>query len=317
MGKMVVIAIGGNAILQPDESGSVEEQLENIRITCGHIANMVQEGYDVVITHGNGPQVGNILLRNEIAEGIAPVMPMDVCVAESQGQIGYMIQQSLINELEKLGIEAKAISLITQVVVDAEDEAFENPTKPIGPYYPEGEAERLAKEKGWTLMEDRVRQGYRRVVPSPEPQKILESETIERLLKGDEGKEVVIAAGGGGVPVVKTEHGYAGVEAVVDKDLASQVLATSIKADLMIMLTDVDFVAIDFGKPKQRELSKMSVAEAKAFLSQGHFPPGSMGPKIISAIRFLEKGGEEVIITTPENLKKALDGEKGTKIILG
>jgi carbamate kinase len=317
MGKMAVIAIGGNAILQPEEGGSAESQLENIKLTCRHIVEMMKEGYNVVITHGNGPQIGNILLRNEIAEGIAPVMPMDVCVAESQGQIGYMIQQSLLNELQSQGISANAVSLITQVVVNAEDDAFENPTKPIGPYYPEGEAERLAKEKGWTMMEDRVRNGYRRVVPSPEPQKILESEIIKGFLMGNRRKEVVIAAGGGGVPVVKTEHGFLGVEAVVDKDLASQVLGTSINANLLIMLTDVDFVAINFGSPQQKYLRNMSVAEAKGYLSEGHFPPGSMGPKIISAIRFLENGGEEVIITTPENLKKSLDGEMGTRLVLG
>jgi len=317
MGKMALIAIGGNAILQSDEFGSAEEQLENIRITSGHIANMLQKGFDVVITHGNGPQVGNILLRNEIAEGIVPAMPMDVCVAESQGQIGYMIQQSLINELAQLSIKARVTSLITQVVVDAQDEAFENPTKPIGPYYPEGEAERLAKEKGWTMMEDKAREGYRRVVPSPDPIEIVESETIKRLAQGDEGKEIVIAAGGGGVPVVKTEMGLKGVEAVVDKDLASQVLATSIKANLLIMLTDVEKVAINFGKPEQEDLSEMSVAKAKKYLREGHFPPGSMGPKIVSAIRFLEKGGEEVIITTSENLEKALSGEKGTRIAPG
>lgn len=317
MGKMALIAIGGNAILQPDEDGSAEEQLKNIMITCGHIANMIQKGYKVVITHGNGPQVGNILLRNEIAEGITPAMPMDVCVAESQGQIGYMIQQSLINKLSKLGIRVRATSLITQVVVDEKDEAFENRTKPIGPYYPEGEAERLAKEKGWTMMEDKAREGYRRVVPSPEPMEIVESEMIKRLVQGDEGGDIVIAAGGGGVPVVKTEQGYKGVEAVVDKDMASQVLATSINSDLLIMLTDVDKVAINFGKPEHKDLSQMSLSEAKGYLREGHFPPGSMGPKIISAIRFLEKGGEMVIITTPENLENALRGEEGTRIVPG
>ena len=317
MGKMVIIAIGGNAILQSDEFGSAEEQLENIRITSNHIANMLQKGYDVVITHGNGPQVGNILLRNEIAEGISPAMPMDVCVAESQGQIGYMIQQSLVNKLAELSVKARVTSLITQVVVNAQDEAFENPTKPIGPYYPEGEAERLAKEKGWTMMEDKAREGYRRVVPSPEPLEIVESKTIKRLAQGDEGREIVIAAGGGGVPVVRTEIGLKGVEAVVDKDLASQVLATSIKANLLIMLTDVEKVAINFGKPEQEDLSEISVTQAKKYLREGHFPPGSMGPKIVSAIRFLEKGGEEVIITTPENLEKALSGEKGTRIVPG
>lgn len=317
MGKMAVIAIGGNAILEADETGSAKSQFENIRLTSQHIANLVKNGYNVVITHGNGPQVGNILLRNEIADGIAPVMPMDVCVAESQGQIGYMIQQSLLNELAILGISARVISLVTQVVVDPEDDAFENPTKPIGPYYPEGEAERLAKEKKWTMMEDKARQGYRRVVPSPEPIEIVEGETIKRLVSNGEGEDIIIAAGGGGVPVIKTENGYKGTEAVVDKDLASQVLASSIKADILIMLTDIEQVAIYFGSPKQENLSQMNVSEAKKFLTQGHFPPGSMGPKIVSAIRFLEKGGQMVIITTPENLEDALEGKAGTSILPG
>jgi carbamate kinase len=278
---------------------------------------MMKKGYNVVITHGNGPQVGNILLRNEIADGITPSMPMDVCVAESQGQIGYMIQQSLVNRLNHLGITARVISLVTQVIVDAEDEAFENPTKPIGPYYPEVEAQRLAKEKGWTMMEDKAREGYRRVVPSPEPIEIVESETIIKLLQGEEDREIIIAAGGGGVPVIRTKEGLKGVEAVVDKDLASQVLATSIRAHLLVMLTDVDKVAINYGKPDQKNLNELTLIEAKNYLKEGHFPPGSMGPKVLSAIRFIENGGEESIITTPENLEKALAGERGTRIVPG
>jgi carbamate kinase len=277
---------------------------------------MIQRGYKIVITHGNGPQVGNILLRNEIAEGIAPPMPMDVCVAESQGQIGYMIQQSLANKLDEMGIVGRVTAIVTQVIVDEEDDAFEHPTKPIGPYYPEPEAEKLAKEKGWAMMEDRARGGYRRVVPSPEPVEIVESETIKRLAQGDEGAEILIAAGGGGVPVVKTVSGYKGVEAVVDKDLASQVLASSINADSLIMLTDVPKVALNFGKSEQEDLSQITSAEAQKYLREGHFPPGSMGPKIVAAIRFLEKGGKEVIITVPENLT-ALSDENVTIIVPG
>lgn len=316
-GKMAVIAIGGNAILQPDEDGSFEKQLANLNITCEGIVNMLKDGYRVIVTHGNGPQVGNILLRNEIAEGIIPAMPMDVCVAESQGQIGYMIQQSLANKLKKLDINVGVVAVITQVVVDENDDAFEQPTKPIGPYYPEDEAQRLAKEKGWLMMEDRARGGYRRVVPSPEPIEILESQTIGRLLKGGKERDIIIAAGGGGVPVMRTDQGLKGVEAVVDKDLASEVLASSIDADLLIMLTDVDKVAINFGKPEQEDLTELSVTDAETYLREGHFPPGSMGPKILSAIRFLERGGEEVIITTPENLENALSGNEGTRIVLG
>ncbi len=312
-----MIAIGGNAILQPDEDGSAEKQLENLAITSDQIAIMIQKGYQVVITHGNGPQVGNILLRNEIAEGIVPPMPMDICVAESQGQIGYMIQQSLKNKLNKMGIKGRVTAIVTQVVVDESDDAFEVPTKPIGPYYPEAEAMKLAKEKGWAMMEDSARGGYRRVVPSPEPLEIVESETIKRLAQGDEGAEILIAAGGGGVPVIRTEDGYKGVEAVVDKDLASQVLATSIKADLLIMLTDVEKAALNFGKPEQKDLSEMTLTEAKKYLREGHFPPGSMGPKIVAAIRFLENGGKETIIAKPENLNNALSGENATRIVPG
>ncbi|UCE75485.1 MAG: carbamate kinase [Methanomassiliicoccales archaeon] len=314
---MALIAIGGNAIQRPDENGSAAGQLDNISIASGQIAKMIKEGYNVVITHGNGPQVGNILLKNEIADGITPSMPMDVCVAESQGQIGYLIQQSLLNQLSKLGIEAQTTSLITQVLVDEKDDALENPTKPIGPYYPEDEAQRLAKEKGWTMMEDKARQGYRRVVASPEPKEIVEGDIIKKLLEGDLGINIIIAAGGGGIPVIRTKDGLKGVEAVVDKDLASFLLANDINADLLIMLTDVEKVAINFGKPEQEDISELTISEAKKYLKEGHFPPGSMGPKIISAIRFLECGGEMAIITTSKNLEGALRGEKGTRIVPG
>lgn len=315
--KMAVIAIGGNAILKPEDDGSKEKQKENLEKTCQQIAKMIQNGFRVIITHGNGPQVGNILLRNDIAEGLAPVMPMDVCVAESQGQIGYMLQQSLLNRLRSLGIEKNVTSVITQVLVDENDDAFEEPAKPIGPYYPEDEAERLAKEKGWAMMEDSIRGGYRRVVPSPQPIKILESETIKRMVQAEGESDIIIAAGGGGVPVIKTENGYEGVEAVVDKDLVSQVLASGLSAGMLIMLTDVKKVAINYGKSEQEDLSELTVSEARAYLREGHFPPGSMGPKIISAIRFLEKGGAEVIITTSEDLDKALLGKEGTRVVSG
>ncbi len=317
MGLLAVIAIGGNAILQTDERGSYTEQLENIRVTCSHVVDMIKMGYCVVLTHGNGPQVGNILLRNEIAESRVPAMPMDVCVAESQGQIGYMIQQTLYNILRARGMECQVSSLITQVVVDKDDDAFEQPTKPIGPYYSEDEAERLAAEKKWDMMEDSARGGYRRVVPSPEPVEIVESETIKALLRCAGKKQIIIAAGGGGVPVVRTGEGIKGVDAVVDKDMASQVLAESLGAELLLMLTDVERVSLDYGKSDQRDLSTISVSEAKAYLREGHFPAGSMGPKITAAIRFLESGGREVIITTPELLVFALEGNSGTRIVSG
>lgn len=317
MGRLAVIAIGGNAILQPDEQGSAEEQLDNIGITCGHIVEMIRKGYKVVLTHGNGPQVGNILLRNEMAESRVPAMPMDVCVAESQGQIGYMIQQALVNHLEKNDMKCRVASVVTQVVVAEDDDAFEQPTKPIGPYYPENEAGQMAERKGWDMIEDKARGGYRRVVPSPEPLEIIESDTIKALLECGGGRQIVIAAGGGGVPVIRTADGLHGVDAVVDKDIASQVLAGSIGADVMFMLTDVSCVALNFGKSSEEKLGTITVSQARKYMGQGHFPPGSMGPKITAAIRFLEQGGSEVIITAPEHLVSALSGDEGTRIIFG
>jgi len=317
LGKLAVIAIGGNAILQTDERGSYSEQLENVRITCSHIVDLIERGHRVVLTHGNGPQVGNILLRNEMAENRVPAMPMDVCVAESQGQIGYMIQQTLDNILQARSIDCRVSSLITQVVVAEDDDAFEEPTKPIGPYYTEEEARRFSSEKKWDMMEDSARGGYRRVVPSPEPVEIIESETIKSLLECVGDHQIIIAAGGGGVPVVRTAEGILGVDAVVDKDMASQVLATSLGAELLLMLTDVEMVSLNFGKPDQKDLSTITVLEARKYLREGHFPPGSMGPKITAAVRFLESGGSQAIITTPEFVIPALEGERGTRIVSG
>jgi carbamate kinase len=317
MGKSAVVAIGGNAILKPNEMGTKSEQLNNIKSTTKQIAQLVKRGYSLVITHGNGPQVGNILLKNDMADGIVPKLPMDVCVAESQGQIGYMIQQSLINSLAEIGIPVDVTSLITQVLVDESDDAFENPTKPVGPYYPEDDAMNLAREKGWIMMEDHARSGYRRVVASPEPLEIIEKNVINEIINLGEGKNVVIALGGGGVPVIRTKSGLSGVEAVVDKDLASQLLASHIKADLLIMITDVEYVAINYGKPEQEDLKKITSSEARNYLKEGHFPPGSMGPKILTSIRFLESGGKRVVITTPDNLEDALDKKTGTHIVYG
>lgn len=317
MGKSAVVAIGGNAILKPDETGTKEEQQNNIDSTTQHIAQLVKLGYSLVITHGNGPQVGNILLKNDMAKDVAPAMPMDVCVAESQGQMGYMIQQSLINSLLKIGVFANVSSLITQVVVEENDYAFENPTKPVGPYYTEENARELAIKKRWVMMEDLAKRGYRRVVASPEPLEIVEKDIIDSLVKSQKVNNIVITLGGGGVPVIKTEKGLVGVEAVIDKDLASQLLASYIKADMLVMITDVEFVAINYGKPNQEDLKRITSTEAKKHLKEGHFPPGSMGPKILAAIRFLESKGEEVVITTPENLVYAIENRTGTHIVYG
>ena len=316
MGSLAVVAIGGNSLIKSHEAGTKEEQQKNMNVASLHLTSMIKSGYKVVITHGNGPQVGNILLRNDVAEGFAPVMPMDVCVAESQGQIGYMIQQSLANKFNEQNLLATITSIITTVVVDEKDDAFENPQKPVGPYYPEDEALRLSNEKGWSMMEDIARQGYRRVVPSPEPIEILEKEIILKIINAND-KNVIITLGGGGIPVIRNKNGFSGVEAVIDKDLASQLLAAYLKADLFIMLTDVENVALNFGKPEQEDLKEITLSQAKQYLKEGHFPPGSMGPKILSAIRFLESGGKSVIITTSEKLESALENKAGTRIVLG
>ncbi len=316
MGKYAVIAIGGNAILKPDEEGSFSQQMNNIKTTTRHIAGIMKRGYSVVITHGNGPQVGNILLRNDISKDDVPPMPMDVCVAESQGQLGYMIQQSMINTLSEMDISANVTSIITQVIVEPNDYAFENPTKPVGPFYTEDEALALAKEKGWSMMEDFASKGYRRVVPSPEPLEIVEEDDIKSVL-GSSKQNILIALGGGGIPVVRDESGLSGVEAVVDKDLASQLLASKIDAELLIMVTDVEHVAINFATEDQKDLLRITSSEAEAYLKEGQFPPGSMGPKILAAIRFLESEERKVIITTPDKLDDAMEGKCGTHIVSG
>ena len=314
--KTAVIALGGNALLKPEDKGTYEEQMRNVRESAKHLASIIEMGYDVIFTHGNGPQVGNILLQNEIAgkQGI-PAMPLDVCVAESQGLIGYMIQQALTNELIKRGINRPVTSLIVQVVVDGNDPAFENPTKPIGPFYSEEEAKRLMKERGWVMREDKARGGWRRVVPSPKPIDIVEKSAIKRLIFGKSPGEIIIAAGGGGIPVIRTPDGYKGVDAVIDKDRASALLAKLIDERLFIILTAVDHVYINYGKDGERALEIVTLDEIKEYYEEGHFPPGSMGPKIEAAIDFLENGGEEVIITSPENLENAIRKKGGTHIL--
>jgi len=311
--KTAVVAIGGNAILPAKDTGTAEGQRTRIRDTCRHIAAVIQKGWDIALTHGNGPQVGNILLQNEEAVGKVPAMPLDICVAESQAQIGYLLQQELANELASRGIKRNVVSVITQVIVDPDDPAMLNPTKPIGPYYDRDRARELEKTNGWKLVYDR-RGGYRRVVPSPKPVDIVEKATIERLLFTGTSDWIVIIAGGGGIPVVRRGDQLVGVEAVIDKDLAAAVLAKSIKEKVLVMLTDVAHVALDFGKVEQMNIGRMSVPEARRYLEQGQFPPGSMGPKVEAAIDFLENGGEKAVITNPENLEKALDGVAGTLI---
>ena len=313
--KTAVIALGGNALLKPNERGSYEEQMRNVRESAKHLASIIEMGYDVIFTHGNGPQVGNILLQNEISskKGI-PEMPLDVCVAESQGLIGYMIQQALTNELRKRGIGRAVTSLIVQVVVDKRDPAFDNPTKPIGSFYSEEEARQLIEKRGWVMREDSARGGWRRVVPSPIPVDIVEKEAIRRMIFGKSPGEIIIANGGGGIPVIEKDGIYTGVEAVIDKDRASSLLARLIGEKLFIILTAVENVYVNYGKEDERALGHLALEEIRKYHREGQFPAGSMGPKIEASIEFLENGGEEVIITSPENLENAVRHGKGTHI---
>ena len=312
MAKVAVVAIGGNSLIKDKDHRTVPDQFESTREACVHIAGMIEQGWDVVITHGNGPQVGFILLRSEMASDVLHTVPLDSCGADTQGAIGYMIQQSLYNEFDKRGMKKRAATVVTQVVVGKDDPAFQNPSKPIGAFYGEEEAKRLGAERGWIVKDDAGR-GWRRVVPSPIPLEIVERDAIKVLL--DAGF-VVIGVGGGGIPVVREEDGsLRGVEAVIDKDYASGLLASSIQADLLLISTAVDKVALNFGQPGQRWLDKMTLAEAERYLAEGHFAPGSMEPKIRASIKFLKEGGREALITSPENIERALAGETGTRIV--
>lgn len=317
MKETLVIALGGNAILQPGQKGTFEEQIENVKITCKGIADLIEKGYRVVLTHGNGPQVGNILIQQEEGKPKVPAMPLDVCGAQSQGLIGYMFQQSLSNELSRRGLGKTVVSLITQTVVDPEDPAFRKPSKPVGPFYTQEEAKRLAEEKGYVVKEDAGR-GYRRVVPSPDPKTIVESEAIKALV---EAGVIVICTGGGGIPVrLSVREGtseISGVEAVIDKDLGAERLAHEVKADLLMILTDVEVVYLNYKEPNQRALREVTVAQAKEFLAEGHFRAGSMEPKVKAAIRFMENGGKRAIISSLEKLNEALEGKTGTHFVRG
>ncbi len=311
MASRTVLALGGNAILPASGPGTIDEQFRVTEATMEQVLALLRSGEQVILTHGNGPIVGNILIRNEAAADTIPPTPLYICGADSQGGIGLMLQQALHNVSSREGIDTHVVTVVTQTVVDPNDPAFKNPTKPIGPFFTESQARRMEQERGWTLREDAGR-GWRRVVASPDPVRIVELETIRTLVGIG---QVVIAAGGGGIPVAQTPEGeYRGVEAVVDKDLAAVVLAAAVKADRLVIVTAVDRVALNFGRPDQRALDTMTVAEARRFDQEGHFPPGSMGPKIRGAIRFVEQGGREVLITSPAMLGGALAGRGGTRI---
>ena len=309
MSKLAVIAVGGNSLIKDDKHLSVEDQERALRETAHHIADMIEAGWDLAIGHGNGPQVGFILRRSEIAakvEGMHEV-PLDVCGADSQGAIGYEFQQALQNEYHRRGINKGAATVITQMLVDQNDAAFQKPSKPIGSFMEEAEAKRRRQEMGWSVVEDAGR-GWRRVVPSPMPKKIIELESVKLLL--DAGI-TVITVGGGGIPVIAKGDGlYEGTAAVIDKDFASSLLAQEIGAELFLIATAVEKVAINFGKPEQKWLDKMTVAEAKQYLAEGtHFAKGSMAPKIQASVWFLENGGKQALITNPENIGRALTGD--------
>ncbi|MBS0340910.1 MAG: carbamate kinase [Proteobacteria bacterium] len=310
--RRVVIAFGGNAAYPPNIKGLASEQISLMAQACEHLARIVQEGFKIVVTHGNGPVVGNILFRMARTANELPPMPMDVCVAHSQGGMGYMLQQTLANVLHEHGVDMEVSSIVTQVEVDANDPGFANPTKPVGRFFSEADAEQLTREQDWRFVEDSGR-GYRRVVPSPQPVRIVELGAMEALLAAN---VIPITVGGGGIPVTRDEKGcYHGVSAVIDKDLTSAMLAAQLGAQSLVMLTGVDRVAVDFGKPTQRAIDRMTAAEARAHHADGQFPPGSMGPKIEAALRYLDAGGTEVIITSIECLHGALQGTAGTRIV--
>lgn len=307
----LLIALGGNALLPPGGKGTIDEQIAITRRTIRTVARLALPGVRLVITHGNGPIVGNIVIRNEAAANQVPPMPLDVCGADSQGGMGYMIQQALENELFLAGRHRPVVTLVSQVRVDARDPAFSDPQKPIGPFYSPEEAGRIRVEKGWDMVEDSGR-GFRRVVPSPLPLEIIEEQAIRTLR--DAGF-IVIALGGGGIPVVRRDDGtIEGVEAVIDKDHASVALARDLRIPCVVIVTGVDQVRLGFGTPEERPLDSMTLAEARRYLADGEFGSGSMGPKIEAVCTFLDSGGREAIITSPEGLAEALEGRGGTRI---
>jgi carbamate kinase len=310
--KLIVLAIGGNSLIRDKNHKRVSDQFDVTRETCHHIVAMLEKGYNVVVTHGNGPQVGFILRRSELSQSELHPVPLDSIGADTQGSIGYMIQQSLVNEFVRRGHDFKAATVVTQVLVDKDDPAFKDPSKPIGSFMDEAAAREHAAREGWDVREDAGR-GWRRVVASPIPIEIVELEAIARLSRDG---FVVIAVGGGGIPVVRDENGeLKGVPAVIDKDHASALLAEKLGADIFMISTAVETVCLDYGKPNQRALENLSVAEARRQLEAGQFPGGSMGPKITAVVHFIEAGGREAIITSPEFLAEALDGKKGTRIV--
>ncbi len=310
--RVAVLAIGGNSLIKDKDHVALSWQFEAVKETAGYIADLIGEGLSVVITHGNGPQVGFIYRRGELARQELPLIPLDICGADTQGAIGYMIQKALLNEFRKRGIAKHVTTVVTQTLVDRNDPSFERPSKPIGSFMSEKEALTNKEKFGWVVVEDAGR-GFRRVVPSPIPREIVELDVIKLLV---EKGYVVVSTGGGGVPVIRNDQGdLEGVEAVIDKDLGSSLLARNLGADTFIISTAIDAVYLNFGKENQRAISRATLPEIKKSLAEGHFKPGSMKPKIEAIIEFLEGGGEKAIVTSPENLLKSLRGESGTTIV--
>lgn len=309
---LAVVAVGGNALIKDKAHQTVQDQYEAAVETMGHIVGMIEMGWDVVVTHGNGPQVGFILRRSELASHELHEVPLDYCGADTQGAIGYMFQQILHNQFLAKSMDKNAVTVVTQTIVDREDPAFKNPTKPIGSFMEEAQARGKIKTEGWTMVEDAGR-GWRRVVPSPIPQRIVEADAIQSLIRAG---FVVVAVGGGGIPVIETPDGnLVGVEAVIDKDFGSSILASMIDADLFLISTAVEKVAINFNKPDQKWLDKLTTSEAKQYIEEGHFAKGSMLPKIQAILKFMELGGRQALITDPEHIMEALQGKTGTWIV--
>lgn len=310
--KVAVVAFGGNALLRPEDRGTHEEQVARAKQAARWLVEIVRAGYRLVIVHGNGPQVGNILIQAEEASTKVPPQSLDLAVAQTEGSMGFLLQQAMRNRLEQSNMHASVAAMLTEVEVDPNDPAFKRPTKPIGPFFTRYRAETLMRDYGWTMKEDSNR-GWRKVVPSPRPLQILNYELISSML---DLADVVIAAGGGGIPVVRgRDHQWRGIEAVIDKDFASSLLASELEAEIYIVLTGVARIAVNFGKPDQKEIETMTVDEAQKHLDEGQFPPGSMGPKVQASIDFVRATGREVLITDVDHLREALERKAGTRIV--
>jgi carbamate kinase len=309
---IVVVAMGGHAFMQRGESGDIHDHERNAIAICGSLMTLVERDYNMVVTHGNGPQVGNALLQSELTHGQVPFMPLDVLVANTEGFLGYVLQQALLNHLRRREIKRYVVTMITQVLVEADDPAFQNPSKPIGPFLTKEQAEERRDKLGWKILDDSGR-GWRRLVPSPKPVRV-----VQRLMIRDSAKagHIVVACGGGGIPIVRDkDRNYEGVEAVIDKDLTSSVLAAEIGAELLIILTDVPQAYIHYGQPGQKALGAVTLEEIEALQKEGHFGKGSMGPKVEAIVNFLKSGGKRGLITSPARLGDALDGRAGTHFV--